>query len=261
MTTSFPLLALLLVVAAACGDDSSGSATTDSTGDTTADTSGGGESQELIVLGATSLTNAFGEIETAFEAEYPEIDLVLTFDSSSTLATGVAEGNPAGVLATADENTMQTAVDSGQVSGEPEIFTSNSGVIAVPTGSDAVTTPEDLEDDSLLLAVCAPEVPCRVVADEMFDELGIDPQIDSEEENVGAVLTKLEAGEVDAGVVYATDDQASDAIEAIDIGDVVVTTQYPIVNVDGSDAADEFVEFVTGPDGQAILAEAGFVAP
>ena len=136
----------------------------------------------------------------------------------------------------------------GNVSGEPVYFASNSGVIAVPAGSDTVTTPEDLEGD-IVLAVCAPEVPCRVVADEMFTELGIDPEIDSEEENVAAVVTKLEA------------DEASDDIEAIDIGDVVVTTDYPIVAVSDDEAAQAFVDFVTGPEGQSILTEAGFVAP
>ena len=238
---------VLLLVATACGDDGGSE-------------DAGGESPELLVLAASSLTNAFTEIESAFEDANPGVDVVLTFDSSSTLAGQVAEGAPAGVLATADENNMATAVDSGEVSGEPVVFTSNRGVIAVPTGSDTVTTPEDLEGD-VVLAVCAPEVPCRVVADELFAELGIDPEIDSEEENVAAVLTKLEADEVDAGVVYATDDLASEAIEAIDIGDVVVSTDYPIAVVSDDDGARAFVDFVTGPDGQAILAEAGFLAP
>ncbi len=237
------VFALSLVVATACGDDP-----------------GGGETQELLVSGATSLTHAFSEMETTFEDANPDVDLVVTFDSSSTLAGQVAEGAPVDVLATADENTMATAVDSGEVSGQPVVFTTNSGVIAVPVDSDTVASAEDLEGD-ILLAVCAPEVPCRVVADQIFDDLGIEPEIDSEEENVGAVVTKLEAGEVDAGVVYATDDLASDAIEAIDIGDVVVTTAYPIVAVTDDEAAQTFVDFVTSPDGQAILAEAGFAVP
>ena len=63
------------------------------------------------------------------------------------------------------------------------------------------------------------------------------------------MLTKLEAGEVDAGVVYVTDDLASDAVEAIDIGDVVFTTAYPIVAVTDDEAAQSFVDFVTGPGG------------
>jgi molybdate transport system substrate-binding protein len=247
------ILVALLLTATACGDDDDGD---------DADSSGSeasGEGGEVLVLAASSLTNAFTEIEAAFE-EANSVDVVLTFDSSSTLAGQVAEGGPADVLATADENNMTTAVDSGNVDGEPVIFTSNSGVIAVPTGSDAVTTPEDLEGD-ITLAVCAPEVPCRVVADQMFEELGIEPEIDTEEENVAAVLTKLEAGEVDAGVVYVTDDLASDDVEAIDIGDVVVTTDYPIVAVSDAEAAQAFVDFVTGEEGQAILADAGFVSP
>ena len=252
------VLAMFLLVATACGDDSGDDGSGDAATDTTTDS--GGESQELLVLAASSLTNAFTAMEPVFEDAHPGVDVVLTFDSSSTLAGQVAEGGPAGVLATADENNMATAVDSGNVSGEPVIFTSNSGVIAVPAGSDTVTAPEDLQGD-IVLAVCAPEVPCRVVADEMFAELGIDPEIDSEEENVAAVVTKLEADEVDAGVVYVTDDIASDDIEAIDIGAVVVTTEYPIVAVSDDEAAQAFVDFASGPEGQSFLTEAGFVAP
>jgi molybdate transport system substrate-binding protein len=100
-----------------------------------------------------------------------------------------------------------------------------------------------------------------VVADELFSELGVDPEVDSEEENVSAVVTKLEAGEVDAGVVYVTDDLASDDIEAIDIGDVVVTTDYPIATVTDSEGAQAFVNFVLSDEGQSILEENGFVAP
>ena len=252
------VLAMFLLVATACGDDSGDDGSGDAATDTTTDS--GGESQELLVLAASSLTDAFTAMEPVFEDAHPGVDVVLTFDSSSTLAGQVAEGGPAGVLATADENNMATAVDSGNVSGEPVIFTSNSGVIAVPAGSDTVTAPEDLQGD-IVLAVCAPEVPCRVVADEMFAELGIDPEIDSEEENVAAVVTKLEADEVDAGVVYVTDDIASDDIEAIDIGAVVVTTEYPIVAVSDDEAAQAFVDFASGPEGQSFLTEAGFVAP
>lgn len=240
-----PALALGLV---ACSDDSESSSD-----------DGGGEPTELLVLGATSLTNAFTEIEAAFEDANPDIDLVLTFDSSSTLAGQVADGAPAGVLATADEATMATAVDSGEVSGEPVLFAANTGVLAHPVGNDTVTAPEDLEDDSIVLAVCAPEVPCGVVARSMFEALGIDPQIDSDEENVGAVLTKLEADEVDAGVIYTTDDLASDAVEAVPLPeDVVITTDYPIAAVEDSDDAAAFVDFVTGSEGQAILGAAGF---
>ena len=175
-TPSLVLVAVLGLGLAACSDDS------DSSSD---DGAGGGESSELIVLGATSLTNAFTEIEAEFEEANPDVDVVLAFDSSSTLAGQVAEGGPAGVLATADEATMATAVDSGEVAGDPVLFAANTGVLARPVGNDTVTTPEDLEDDSVVLAVCAPEVPCGVVARSMFEALGIDPQIDSDEENVG----------------------------------------------------------------------------
>jgi molybdate transport system substrate-binding protein len=235
------VLLAVVAIAAGCSDDGSG-----------------GDRDELLVLAASSLSGAFTEIEAAFEDANPGLDVVLTFDSSSTLAGQVAEGGPGGVLATADQDSMATAVESGNVSGEPVVFAGNRGVIAVPAGSDVVTTPEDLEDPDVVLAVCAPEVPCRVVADALFDQLGIDPGIATEEENVAAVVTKLEADEADAGVVYLTDVLASDGIEAIDVGDVVATTEYPIAAVSEEESAQDFVDFVTGEEGQAILARAGF---
>jgi molybdate transport system substrate-binding protein len=236
------------VTGAACGDD------------TGADTDGSGRSESLLVLAASSLTGAFTEIEAAYEDAHPDVDVVLTSDSSSTLAGQVAEGGPGDVLATAAPENMDDAIESGNVTGEPLVFAENRGAIAVPTGAEAIVTPEDLEGD-VLLAVCAEDVPCRLVADELFAALGIDPELDTEEENVAAVVTKLEAGEVDAGVVYVTDDLASDAIEAIDLGDVVVSTDYPIVAISDSAASRSFVEFVTGAEGRAILEAAGFVTP
>ena len=236
--------AVLLVLTACAGD------------------AGGPQGSELVVLGASSLTNAFTEIEAAFEDAHPDIDVVLSFDSSSTLAGQVAEGAPGDVLATADEVTMATAVDSGEVRGEPVVFASNTGVLAHPVGNDTVTTPADAADDGVLLAVCAPEVPCGVVARALFAALGIDPRIDSDEENVAAVLTKLEADEIDAGVIYTTDDLASDAVEAVPLpDDVVIATDYPIVAVEPGEAADAFIAFVAGPEGQALLEAAGFLRP
>ena len=243
---AFGLLAFL-VFAAGCGEDGDGDGEEDGPA-------------ALTVLAASSLTAAFTEMEAAFEDANPGYDLVLTFDSSSTLATQVSEGGPGDVLATAAPANMDDAVGSGNVSGDPVVFTRNRGVVAVPAGSDTVTTPEDLEGD-VTLAVCAEGVPCRVVADEIFSALGIDPAIATEEENVAAVVTKLEAGEVDAGVVYATDDLASDEIEAIDIGDVVVTTDYPIATVTDGEGARAFVDFVLSDEGRSILEENGFAAP
>jgi molybdate transport system substrate-binding protein len=236
-----PILALGFVVPA-CGDDGR-------TGE-----------RELLVLAASSLAGAFEEVEAAFEDAHPGLDVVLTVDSSSTLAGQVAEGAPAAVLATADEATMATAVEPAGTAMTPRLRANTTGSPATAPESTAVADPADLEGD-VTLALCAPGVPCRIVADALFDALGIAPEVDSEEENVAAVATKVAAGEVDAGVVYVTDDLASDDIEALDLGDVQVTTDYPIAAVSDDDDADAFVEFVTGPDGRAILDDAGFLLP
>ena len=86
------------------------------------------------------------------------------------------------------------------------------------------------------------------------------------EQNVKAVVTKVTAGEADAGIVYATDVLAAgDSAEGVDIpADINVIAEYPIVATKDSanpDAAAAFIEFVPSEQGQKILDAYGFLKP
>ena len=122
---------------------------------------------------------------------------------------------------------------------------------------------DDLAASDLVVVVCSPDVPCGTYAGEIFDNAGVDVTPDSYEENVKAVATKVTLGEADAGIVYTTDVLgAGDAASGVEIpDDVNVIAEYPIVAVSDSSVAQAFVEFVTGPVGQRILASHGFGAP
>jgi len=215
----------------------------------------------LEVYAAASLQRSFDEIAAAFEAAHPGVSVAPVYDGSSTLATQIGEGAPADVFASADEKNM--AKVSAQAPA-PQIFAGNTLVIAVPTGNPGkVQTLADLS--RVVTVLCAPEVPCGAASQTLLSNAGVVVSPASSEQNVTAVLTKVAAGEADAGLVYATDVVGRDDIEAIvpDGADTVVN-RYPIAalaDAPNPDAAAAFVAFVLSGDGQRILADAGFRAP
>jgi len=183
----------------------------------------------------------------------------------------------ADVFASANLGQMDAATDAGVIAGDPVLFTRNRLAIVVPSDNPAgITGLADLATPDVALVVAAPEVPvgqyareaaCRAAADpatygDAFLD-GLAANIVSNEDNVKAVVTKVQLGEADAGIVYTTDvtpDVAGD-VQVIEIPDPVnVIAEYPIAPVEGGDAAlaTAFIAYVLGPDGQGTLAGAGF---
>ena len=220
----------------------------------------------LTVYAAASLQAAFDELATQFEQRHPSVDVQpLTYDGSSTLATQVIEGAPADVFAAADERNMQKVVDAGRARG-PELFATNTLTLVVPAGDPGgVEGLDDLADPDLTVVLCAAEVPCGAASATLLSNAGVRASVDSFEQNVTAVLTKVATGEADAGLVYVTDAATTGAVEAIEVdGGEDVVNRYPIVALEDAAnprAADAFVRFVLGDEGRAVLSAHGFGAP
>jgi molybdate transport system substrate-binding protein len=255
-----PLLAAVAVLGAlaACGGSSGGAAPAADDGDV-------GVEGTVTVFAAASLTDAFADVAAAFEDEHPGVTVELSFAGSPSLREQVLEGAPADVVATADEEVMADLVDEGAV-GEPVLFATSRLQLAVPAGNPAgVTGLDDLARDELLVGLCAEGVPCGELARRVLAAAGITPAPDTEEPDVRALLAKIEAGELDAGLVYTTDVRAaSGAVEGIDVPAGEATTRYPIATVADAphpDAAAAFVAFVTSPAGRDVLADHGFGPP
>jgi molybdate transport system substrate-binding protein len=219
---------------------------------------------ELTVFAAASLQAAFDEIAADFEAENPGIDVnPIVYDGSSTLATQIQEGAEVDVFASADEANMEKV---GDLAVEPVLFAANTLVLVTPAGNPGgIETLADLADPGKLVVLCAEEVPCGAASATLLENAGLEVSADSYEQNVTAVLTKVAAGEADAGLVYATDVAGRDDVEHTtpDGADDVVN-RYPISVLTAAaapDAAALFVEFVTGEKGQSILRTLGFGAP
>lgn len=220
-------------------------------------------SGDLTIYAAASLRGAFDELATEFEERHPSVEVrPIVYDGSSTLAKQLAEGAPADVFSSADELTMRTLAEAGLVT-DGSVFATNTLVLAVPAGNPAeIRGLSDLDDPALTVVLCAPEVPCGAAAQELLTNAGVEASVDSYEQNVTAVLTKVAAGEADAGLVYVTDAAASSAVDTIEAtGAQHVVNRYPIATLDDAAnpaAAEAFVAFVLGDEGQRVLAARGF---
>ena len=221
----------------------------------------------ITVFAAASLTDVFEELGTAFEDANPGATVEPSFGPSSGLVTQITEGAPADVIATAATSNMEDLVEADALDGEPTDVATNLLELAVPAGNPGgVEGLADLADEDLVVGLCNEEVPCGRFAREALAAAGVEPSIDTNEEDVRALLTKVEAGEVDVGVVYRTDVLAAgDAVEGVVIpDDENVVATYPIATraeaaeVSGAEA---FVAFVLSDEGRAALADAGFGPP
>jgi molybdate transport system substrate-binding protein len=227
----------------------------------------GGTEVTVTVFAAASLTEAFTALGDAFEEAEPGVVIEFSFGPSSELATQIAEGAPADVLATADERTMAAAVDARTIDGKPTLFASNRMEIAVPSGNPGgVEGLDDFADADLVIGLCAEEVPCGRLARQALGSAGVQPSIDTNEADVRALLAKIASGEVDAGLVYRTDVRsADDNVDGITLPeDQQVVTRYPLAAVADArqpDQARAFVAFAASPEGRAILERFGFGPP
>jgi molybdate transport system substrate-binding protein len=220
----------------------------------------------LTVLAAASLQGSFTQIGKQFEAAHPGVTVKFSFGASSSLATEITSGAPADVFASAAPANMDTVVKANDASN-PVDFAKNTAEVAVPPSNPAgVTQVQDLAKSSVKVALCEPQVPCGVVAAEVFKNVGITVKPVTLQANVTATLTQVETGNVDAGMVYVTDVKgAGSKVKGIVIpADENASTEYPIATVSSSKqmaTAQAFVAYVLSPDGQSVLKAAGFQAP
>jgi molybdate transport system substrate-binding protein len=256
------LLCAAVVGAAACGgdDDSADTSPSDETaGATAADLDG-----TITVFAAASLTDAFEEAAEAFEEANPDVTVELNLAGSSALREQILAGAPADVFASANPSNMDQVAEAGEVEGDAEVLVHNSLQIVVaadnPGGVEGL---EDFADDSLLIGLCAVEVPCGDFGRDVLANAGVTPAPDTEEPDVRSLLTKVASGDLDAGLVYVTDvESAGDDVEGIDIpDDVNEVADYPIASLAGAgepEIAAAFVDYLLSDDGQAILTSHGF---
>jgi molybdate transport system substrate-binding protein len=254
---------VLMCTAAACSS-SSGKPSTKSSAPKSSSSSALHGS--ITVDAAASLTGAFNTLKTMFVKTHPGTSVTTMYAASSALASQIVQGAPVDVFASAAPANMAGVVKAGQARN-PVDFVSNTGEIALaPNNPGKVTTLADLAKPSVEVGVCAPAVPCGVIAAKVFAnaQLKVKPKADFAD--VKTTLAAVESGNVDAGIVYVTDVKAAGTkVKGIVIAKADnATTEYPIAaltHARNPALARAWVSFVQSPAGRQVLLQDGFANP
>ena len=229
----------------------------------------------LTVLAASSLTDAFGKLAGRFEEQNPGVEVRQSFESSSTLLAQIQQGAPADVFASASEEEMETAVEEGLADGEPQVFVRNREVVMVPKDNPAgIQDFEDVSKPGVKLVLAEEGVPAADYALEILgkadEEYGpgfekdVLENVVSREADVRASVNRVVVGDADATFGYASDHTPDirDRVEVVPIPpDLNIIATYPIAALEDAkepDLAREWVDLVTGEEGQRVLEKWGF---
>lgn len=228
----------------------------------------------LTVFAAASLADAFAEIGQAFEAAHPDVTVRFNFAGSQNLRSQLEQGAAADVFASANQKEMDAAIAQSLVEpADARPFVTNELVVILPGDNPAgIDALEDLARPGIKLVLAAEEVPVglysRTALGNLQTRYGADfkarvlANLVSSEDNVRQVLAKVQLGEADAGIVYASDAQASQDVVTMEIpAEFNVIAEYPIAVLKlapDPELARAFVDLVLSPDGQAALARWGF---
>ncbi len=206
--------------------------------------------------------------KTEFEAANPGVTIELNLGHVPTLLTQLEEGVVADVLITPDAGTMGQAGTKGLTAGEPAIFAKVPMALVVPAGNAAgVVDVSSLANEALRVAVCAAELPCGKLADQLATKAGLVISADTLEPGGSpGVVTKASTGEIDVGLVFATDIAAGgDKVAKIAIpDDINVASDASVAALtvaDDADVAAAFIAFLTSEAGLALATGKGFLAP
>jgi molybdate transport system substrate-binding protein len=231
----------------------------------------------LLVFAASSLTNAFDALAADFEAAHPGVDVVLNFGASQALRTQIEEGAQADVFASANREEVKALIDAGLVDESlAPVFARNRLVVVLPSDNPAgIKSLQDLTRPGVRIVVAAPAVPAGKYTQRLLDSLAADPawgvafrdavlgNVVSQEENVRAVLAKVDIGEADAGVVYRSDASQSAKLLRLELpAEHNLLAEYPMAALLRSTQpalAQEFVDFVLSAAGQQVLEANGFL--
>ena len=216
----------------------------------------------LLILAASSLSEVAPKLERDFQRLYPKSDLVWSFAGSQILATQVINGVPADVFISAGIAPMNSVVNARVNQSIPINLVSNSLVIGVMRGNPLrIRDLNDLKKYSI--SICVPEVPCGTLTQKILNNAGVSIKPTTQELDVKAVVTKIDLGEVDAGLIYRTDAIASLNVDAIEFPEAkTFSTTYSAVKLTSTQknltTRDAFLDYLSSSRAEVIFLKAGF---
>lgn len=270
----------------ACGGAVSSTASSATASSEAASSEAAGESVELIVFAAASLTETLNAIAQDYSAENPGVTFRFNFDSSGTLKTQIQEGadcdlfisagqkqmNQLDITASADVNT--DGLDFVDPSTRVDLL-ENKVVLCVPEGSDKGidsfdALAEHLKAEDILFCMGNSDVPVGQYTQKILAYYGLDEEalaaagVITYGSNVKEVTTQISEGSVDAGVVYRTDAYSAgltpvDEATAEMCGQVI----YPaavLKAAPNAEAAKEFLAYLQTDRAATVFEGVGFTA-
>ena len=232
----------------------------------------------LTIFAAASLTAAFNQMKAAIEGANPGSKVDINYAGSPTLRTQLAQGAKADLFASADTPNMDGATSDGSIVGQPSIFAHNKLAVVVPASNAKVVTLQDLAKPGVKFVIEQPAVPAGNYSRQSLTKMSADPafgadfstkvlaNVVSQETDVKAVLSRIQLGEADAGMLYVSDIAGATpgAVKSIAIPDQFnLIADYPIAVVKGAPnatGAQAFITYLLAPSGgQAILQKSGLV--
>lgn len=246
-----------------------GSSSTDTSDNSTDTTDTSAESVELTVQAAASLTDAMDEAYALYHEENPNVTITFNYGASGTLAEQIVQGAECDLFFSANTKNMDSLEDADLLEADTRInLFKNDLVLVTPTGSTTVTSFEDLaNDDVAIVALGDPEaVPAGKYAEQTLDSLGILDAVSAKAtygKDVREVLSYVETGDADAGIVYKTDALTSDSVQIVATADASSHDEivYPAAVLSGSanvDAAGDFLDWLSTDEATAIFESYGF---
>ena len=220
----------------------------------------------LVVSVAASLHEALVEIAESYRAQ-TGVTVALNTGGSNTLARQIVEGAPAGLFLSADDVQMDVVEKAGRiVAGTRTRLLTNELAIVVPESPRSTVTLEQVLDGRInRLAMGEPSaVPAGVYGRRFFERRGAWPRVQPRVvpfPTVRAVLAAVEAGRVDAGVVYRTDAMSARVRVIAQAADPDIVQPVAVIAGPMAQEARRFLEFLKGDQARAVFKRRGFGTP
>lgn len=211
----------------------------------------------VVISIASSLTEIAEVIEDDFEQQFPDIDLEFNIGGSQTIVAQIAEGAPADVVMTADEQALAPIANDLI---EPESLATNQIVVLIGESAPAnvETLTDVVNDPALIVVACESGVPCGRLTDRVLADAGVNVTIDSRELNVRLARSRVTSGEADVAFVYRTDASNLEGVRILDVPSEL-TNAVTVASIRSSSEIDTVRDYLRGP-GTELLTQFGFAA-
>ena len=226
--------------------------------------------KEVYIVAAASMTDAVKEIGANYEKQHSDVKLMYNFGSSGALQSQIEQGAPADVFISAAQKQMNALEEENLIDkATRKDLLENKVVLIVPKDSTLVLDDFAAAATDKVSKIALGErksVPVGQYSEEIFTNLNVWADIKAKAvyaSDVRQVLSWVETGEVDCGVVYATDAAISDKVKVLLEAPAGThkPVVYPAAMVSSSknpEIAKDFLAYLSQDEQKAILAKYGF---